>query len=122
MKYINKYIENKVNDILDNLIYLKDDGFIFKVGKVDFGYNGIVINKDLPLSMSTIPDQYIFSWNSIKDDLIPTLILLDEQIGINSISFNRKNFRGNVDVDLDEVINDKIDYPILISVTISLKG
>ena len=114
MRYINSFRESKIDDILDSLIYLKDDGFVFKATKTDFGYNGIFISKDLPLNMASIPDKYIFSWDSVKDDIIPVLILLDNKIGIHSISFNRKNFRGNVSVDIDDVLNDQINYPVLI--------
>ena len=104
--------------IKNNLAYILDEGFTFKV---NFKRYGGKLN--YPVKIGKIEDRnlVIFNWNDVKDDVIPFLELLNDTYTLDSYSPEDKSLVvsiGNVDDDfkkrikryysIEELIDDVI--------------
>jgi len=102
MKYIKLFEEkweqpDRTEELLDftndYLAYLTDDGFKFQVNSGDFTsdvYEVIRIRKgDTPFYTGRDPnlDKEQFTWNQIKDYMLPYLIMLDRRYTIAVVTF-----------------------------------
>lgn len=126
------YFSSGVNEIetfiKNNLAYILDEGFIYKV---DFRKYGGRFNYQVRIYKIEQKDnnrkQVIFDWKNVKDDLIPFLELLNEKYTLDSYSPEDKSLvidSGDTLVftpgkqwignkkrwyNIEELINDSID-------------
>jgi hypothetical protein len=108
--------------IKNNLAYILDEGFTFKVNfnKYD-GRINYTVKLDNISALNNNRNQLIFNWDDVKDDLIPFLELLNDTYTLDSYSPEDKsllidtgnwNFYKNGQkrwYNIEEFIDDTID-------------
>ncbi len=123
MKYIKRFNERKEELGNTYLAYLLDKDFNCVYKELDFGNEGFSITKGegvVYLNGILVQDN-IFSWDAIKDDLIPFLLMLNSEYGIEWISVNRLDHKGDVMVSKDEFINDTLVAPRISKINIAIE-
>jgi hypothetical protein len=130
MKYLKKFLLTEKIDInelqnfcSDNLAYLIDEGFEFKI-KDGNGYTYITISKN---HFEQLSNYYTFEWNEIKEDIIPFIIYLYDKYNFDhnmniydrhgvsefiKISQSKLGFYKKSEININYLENLDIDYPI----------
>lgn len=131
MKYLHKFNENKdgVNNSLieiknlcnANLAYLIDEGF-----KLDFIESIATKNRISEKIYKTVrillkKDQTkLFRWDDIKDDFIPSIIMLSEKYKLSEHYPNNKNICITVETDkyfsIEDLSEDNIPNYLILSI------
>lgn len=109
MRYLRKFNESTNDDLQsfceDNLAYLIDEGFKVKVEESYFKRAKITIHK------FSFPIWTKFTWDDVKDDVIPFLEILKDKYGFfEDIKFvsedQHYNYLKHFLFKYDDVIND----------------
>jgi hypothetical protein len=117
------YFSSGINEIKtfikNNLAYILDEGFTYKVNFREYGgrINYTVIIHKIE-QKGNYRNQVIFNWDDVKDDLIPFLELLNEKYTLDSYSPEDKSLvidTGEVNIiankrwyTIEELIDDTV--------------
>jgi uncharacterized protein YqgQ len=111
LNYFTKGVSEIETFIKNNLAYILDEGFIYKV---DFTKYGGRFNYQVRIYKIEQKDnnrkQVIFDWENVKDDLIPFLELLNDKYTLESYSPEDKSLV--IDTGEVNIIGNKRWYTI----------